>query len=97
MIDLKDYEYLYTQGVRFQISKHTVDKVVAFYIAIASGAMSLPMSQEETENALMHDYLLPSMDLMIQYPEFIPIAVAYAATQGHVISTDKEVSIFEVR
>lgn len=96
MFDRANHAYLDQQGHRFGISQHTVDVAKAVYLSVDSGEVALPFSQMETENALMHDYLLPCLDLMIQYPAFIPIAIAYATSRGLVISDDREVSIFEV-
>lgn len=95
VVDPHIAESLDKQGIRFGISPHSVDKAKAFGWAIESGEVALPIPQMEAENALMHNYLLPVLDLMIQYSDFVNVAVAWAASKGFAVSQDREVSIFD--
>lgn len=90
----QDLSFINDQGSKLYLSQHTLDMAKAFVVAIVDGNVPLPMDQGQAENALMHFYLLPVLDLMIQYPDFLPVAASYYISQGGHISDDRDVSIF---
>lgn len=79
-------DFLY-QGAQLGMSEDDVYAALAVELAIESGDIPLPWSQEECEENLPSGPLeiTYTLDLMKTQPEFTPIACAWAYTQDEFI------------
>jgi hypothetical protein len=61
---------------------HTVDILRSMYFTIVSGDVELPWPQEIVENVLANYDVLSMIDLLMEHPEFIQVAVDYHNFHG---------------
>jgi thiazole synthase ThiGH ThiG subunit len=81
-----DFTQLEKIGEKEGYTPHTIDLVKAAWVAVTSGDVSLPFSQDEAEITFCCDLgVQPVVELLMRYPDFIACAKSYYLTTGGTI------------